>query len=74
MFNFSRKKIIEHRESDNLLFEYTLTEIENGIIIKSLWAKAIALAEGDEQKIKPLYMQYRVQNIKDQFMKLNIEY
>ena len=74
MFNFARKKIIENRENDDLLFEYVLTELENEIVIKSLWAKAIALAEGNEKKIEPLYMQYRVQNIKDQFSKLNIAY
>ena len=74
MFNFARKKIIEKRENDDLLYEYVLTELESEIIIKSLWAKAIALAEGNEKKIEPLYMQYRVQNIKDQFTKLNIAY
>lgn len=74
LFNFARKKIIENRENDNLLYEYVLTELESEIIIKGLWAKAIALAEGNEKKIEPLYMQYRVQNIKDKFTKLNIAY
>ena len=74
LFNFAKKIIIENRENDDLLYEYVLTEIENEIIIKSLWAKAIAMAEGNEKKVEPLYMQYRVQNIKDQFTKLNIAY
>jgi len=74
MFNFIRKSIIENRENDDMLYEYVLSEIEDKIIIKSLWAKAIAKAEGNDKKIEPLYMQYRVQNIKDQFSKLNIAY
>ena len=32
------------------------------------------MAEGNNNKIEPLYMQFRVQNIKDQFTKLNIVY
>ncbi|MDA7817238.1 hypothetical protein N9A28_03510 [Sulfurimonas sp.] len=74
MFNFAKKKIIENRENDDLLYEFVLTEIENKIIIKSLWAKAIAISEGIESKIEPLYMQYRVRNIKDQFIKLDIAF
>lgn len=74
LFNFAKKIIIENIENDDLLYEYVLAEIENEIIIKGLWAKAIAMAEGNEKKIEPLYMQYRVQNIKDQFTKLNIAY
>jgi len=74
MFNFAKKIIIENRENDDLLYEFVLTEIENEIIIKSLWAKSIAMAEGNKNKVEPLYMQYRVQNIKDQFTKLNIAY
>ena len=74
MFNFAKKIIIENRENDDLLYEFVLTELENETIVKSLWAKAIAMAEGNTNKIKPLYMQYRVQNIKDQFTKLNIAY
>ena len=74
MFDFAKKVIIENRENDDLLYEFTLTELENNIIVKSLWAKAIALSEGNENKIKSLYMQYRVQNIKDQFTKQNIAY
>ena len=66
--------MIEDRESDNLLYEYVLTELENGIVIKALWAKAMAKAEGNENKIQSLYMQFRVQNIKDQFTKLQIAY
>lgn len=74
MFDTIKKALIQNREDDALLYEYVLTEIENGIRIKGLWAKAIALSEGNENKIKPLYMQYRVQSIKDEFTKLNIAY
>jgi len=74
LFNFARKKIIENRENDDLLFEYVSIELEKEIISKSLWSKATAYSEGNKAKIRPLYMQYRVQNIKDQFTKLDIEY
>ena len=74
LFNFVKKTIIENRENDDLLYEYVLSELENEIIIKSLWAKSIAMSKGNNDAIKALYMQYRVQNIKDQFTKLNIAY
>ena len=74
MFNFIKKKVIENRENDALLFEYVLEEINKDIKINSLWAKAIAYSEGNDKKIKPLYMQYRVQSIKDEFTKRDIAY
>jgi hypothetical protein len=74
MFDSIKKAIIQNREDDALLYEYVLTEIENSVILKGLWAKAMALSEGNDNKIQPLYMQYRVQSIKDEFTKLNIAY
>lgn len=72
MFNFIKKKIIETRDKDDMLFEYVMEEMEDDVIIKSSWAKAIAYSEGDENKAKSLYMQYRVQAIKDMLTKFNI--
>jgi predicted DNA-binding protein len=74
MFDTIKKVLIQNREDDALLYEYVLTEIENEVILKGLWAKAMALSEGNDNKIQPLYMQYRVQSIKDEFTKLNIAY
>ena len=74
MFNKFRKIAIANRLEDQVLFEYVLEELENGIKIKGLWAKAYANSEGDSNKIEPLYMQYRVQSIKDIFTTLKIAY
>jgi hypothetical protein len=74
MFNFIKKKMIETRDQDDMLFEYVMEEMEDNVIIKSSWAKAIAYSEGDENKAKSLYMQYRVQAIKDMLTKFNIAY
>ena len=74
MFDFIKKKMIETRDQDDILFEYVFTEMEDDIIIKSSWAKTIAYSEGDEKKAKSLYMQYRVQAIKDMLTKFSIAY
>jgi len=74
MFDSFRKAIIQRREDDELLYEYVLTEIENKVIVKGLWAKAMALSDGNKDKTQSLYMQYRVQAIKDLFTKLEISY
>lgn len=74
MFDTIKKALIQNREDDALLYEYVLTELEDGTKIKGLWAKAMAISEGNDNKIQALYMQYRVQSIKDEFTKLNIAY
>jgi len=74
MFNRFKKKLIEKRLKDEILFEYVLDELEDDIKVKGLWAKAYANSEGDKNKIEPLYMQYRVQSIKDIFTSIKIAY
>jgi len=74
MFDTIKKVLIQNREDDALLYEYVLTEIENEVILKGLWAKAMALSECNDNKIQALYMQYRVQSIKDELTKQNIAY
>lgn len=74
MFDFIKKKMIENRDRDDILFEYVMEEMNDGIIISASWAKAIAYSEGDEKKTKSLYMQYRVQAIKDMLTKFSIVY
>lgn len=48
MFDGIRKIMIQSREEDELLYEYVFDEMESGEIYKSLWAKAIALSEGND--------------------------
>lgn len=59
---------------DENLYEYVLEEVDTEEPVKKLWAKAIAHAEGDTDKIKPLYMQYRVQALIGEFTSLGIDY
>jgi len=74
MFNFIKKKVIENRIQDEILYEYVLDELESNLKVRGLWAKAIAYSEGDDSKATSLYMQYRVQSIKDEFASLQIVY
>ena len=74
MFNFFKKQAIVNRVNDEILYEYVLEELEGNIKKKGLWAKAYANSDGDDSKIEPLYMQYRVQAIKDVFTSLDIMY
>ena len=74
MFNKLKTMAIEKRLEDQILYEYVLDELEAGIKIKGLWGKAYANSEGDNNKIEPLYMQYRVQSIKDLFTAMKIMY
>ena len=61
-------------ENDDLLYEYVTDELEEDSLIKGLWAKAIAHSEGNNDKAKSLYIQYRVQSIKDEFNSFGINY
>lgn len=74
MFNKLKKMAIEKRLEDQILYEYVLDELEADIKIKGLWAKAYANSGGDNNKIEPLYMQYRVQSIKDLLTAMKIAY
>ena len=63
----------EHEESttvnidEDALYEQAMNEIENDTKVKSLWAKAFANSEGNEEKAKALYIQYRVENSKRKY-------
>ncbi|MCD6654384.1 MAG: DUF1566 domain-containing protein [Sulfurovum sp.] len=74
MFNKLKKMAISNRAQDEILYEYVLEEIEQGIRTKGLWAKALAHSDGIESKAEAKYMQYRVQSIKDQFDALKIAF
>lgn len=64
MFDNIKKNFIE--ENHDALYEYVMEEMEKEELHKGLWAKALALSEGNNDKAKSLYMQYRVQAIKDE--------
>ena len=61
-------------ERDEQIYAYVMDELENGIKNEALWIKAYAMSEGQEEKIKPKYMQYRVEDIKQNFLENNIDY
>jgi uncharacterized protein YecT (DUF1311 family) len=50
--------------SEDKLYEEALIEIETGNIVKSLWARAMAEAGGDEARTKALYIRHRVENFR----------
>ena len=56
--------IIKDKIDEDALYEQAMNEIENDTKVKSLWAKAFAHSEGNEEKTKALYIQYRVENLK----------
>ena len=66
MFDFFKVRNIINRENDEFLYGEVLTEMDNGTIHKNLWAKAMAMSDGNDAKTKSLYMKYRVQKIKDE--------
>lgn len=74
IFDRFKKKSIDDRVVDEILYEYVFSELEQDIRAKGLWAKAYANSDGNENKIEPLYMQYRVQAIKDAFVAMEIAY
>ena len=60
-------------ENDDMFYEYVLEEIEKNDLQKGLWAKALALSEGNNDKAKSLYMQHRVKAIKEELSRLAID-
>ena len=74
MFDTIKKKIISNRADDEMLYEFVLTEIEQGVVVKGLWGKAQANSGGDTANAESTYMKYRVQSIKDAFDMSKIEY
>ena len=60
--------------NDSILYEYVLEEFEAQRITKSLWAKAIAHSGGNSDKTQSLYLQYRVDDLKQEFNIFAIDY
>ena len=74
MFDYFKKVEIASRTNDELLYEFVLSELETGAVSKGLWGKALANSGGDSAYAKSIYMQYRVQSIKDIFTAQKIAY
>ena len=49
---------------ETALYEKAATEIENGIINKGLWTKALSAADGNEEKQKAIYIELLVDYFK----------
>ena len=56
----------DKRQEDVELYEIALEEIEQEKIIKGVWAKALSISEGDEQKARSKYLEIRVRLLRDE--------
>lgn len=52
--------------SDKKIVDQVLEEITNEILRNDLWEKALQKSRRDEEKAKRIYVEYRVQAIKDE--------
>lgn len=62
----AKQTAIVNRLIEEKIYEQVLREIESGLRRDGLWAKAIQRSRGNEQHAKALYIEYRVQSIKDE--------
>lgn len=54
------------RLQEEQLYEIVLDELDQGVKRTGLWAKALAKSAGDENRAKSLYIEFRVQSLKDE--------
>lgn len=66
MFEKFRRTSAATRLFEEQIYEQVVHELANGQRRDGLWAKALASSDGIEDKAKALYIQYRVQSIKDE--------
>jgi hypothetical protein len=66
LFDKFRRRSAASRLLEEQLYEQVVLELSNGQKRAGLWAKALANGDGIEEKAKSLYLQYRVQSIKDE--------
>ena len=59
---FKRKSRLE----EELMYRHAFRELNAGIIREGLYAKALVNSSGDEEQTNSLYIEYRVQSIKDE--------
>ncbi len=73
MFESIKKRTASARIVEEQFYEQVVNEIANGYLRNGLWAKAIANSNGQDEKAKALYIQYRVQSLKDEYELLREE-
>ena len=61
-------------ERDEHIYVYVMDELEDSVKNEALWIKAYANSEGNDKKIKPLYMKYRVEELKEKLKDNYINY
>ena len=61
------------RLTEEQLFEMAAAEIANDVVRPGLWAQALAISEGDENKAKAKYLILRVQAMKDEALVLALK-
>ena len=54
------------KHSDAIFYEIAADEIQKGLVDKGLMAKAAVKTEGDKKKAEVLYMEWRVELLKEQ--------
>ena len=73
MFDSIKKRSAAARIIEEQLYEQVVNELASGQRRNGLWAKAIANSNGQDEKAKALYIQYRVQSLKDEYEILHRE-
>ena len=66
LFSGFKTKFALSRLEEERLYEFILNEIESGNVRKGLMAKAISLANGNENKIQAEYIKLRLQSLIDE--------
>jgi len=72
LFDKVDKTKIESRRYEEKLYEIALDEVESGKVRKGLYAKALAKADGDKDKAGGVYLELRVQSLKDDHKEVQI--
>lgn len=65
MFLKTRAKLALQRREEILLYESAHAEMQAGKRVAGIWAKAIALSDGDDSRIEAIYLRERVKAMKD---------
>jgi len=66
VFKKLQRNLAASRLLEEQLFEQVAQELSKGEMRVGLWTQALANSNGDEEKAKAIYIQYRVQSIKDE--------
>jgi len=66
LFEKIKRNSAATRLLEEQLYEQVVCELMRGQRRNGLWAKSLANSDGQEEKAKALYIQYRVQSLKDE--------